>query len=351
MTRSASLPLSAALLSLGLLAGCSGAPNDLTSAGGADLSATGSSGKAGAKAADAGTVTLTFASSATWTYGASAPLVAGDTVNVAWDSSRTSCVTTGMGGGPAWSTDGHAVLPDGSQISFPVGGLDLQTEGPATFTIPAGSGGDLAIWFESTNVYGCHELDSNLGANYHFSVAPSANAPSWVGSADVVVSRGTCGSDSDRKDLSGGFSYDTWARQRAAIAEVEFQAYEAGVTDHPNGDLWKELDAEVHYRFGGTGAYTTAYVDLEDQPGNNARYSWNLKAIDALPGENGGAITDRSKCPDFETTISSDGQFIQTTVDFWFTVNGVELRPGANQTFSGQFSNYAGLYSLCSSPR
>jgi hypothetical protein len=335
-------------LFVGLVGACGGAPADDTTGSSAQLSAKPSA--TATTAATASAVTLTFASSATWTYGASSPLVAGDTVTVSWDSSRTSCVTTGMGTGPAWGTTGYAILPDGSQVSFPAGGLDLQNGGTPGFTIPAGSGGDLAVWFESTNIYGCHEYDSDEGQNFHFLVAASANAPSWVGDADAVVSRATCGSgacDSDRHDLSGGFTFDTWARQRAAVAEVEFQAYEAGVTDHPNADLWKQLDTEVHYRFGGSGAYTTAYVLLEDQPGNNARYAWNLGPIDPLPGQDGGTVTERTSCPTFATSLSADGQYIQTTADFWFTVNGVELRPAPGKTFSGTFSNYAGLYSLC----
>ncbi len=343
----ASVSLAVVGLGLGLLAGCSGAPGDDATQGASKLSASG--------AADASTaVTLTFASSATWTYGASSPLVAGDQVTVSWDSSRTSCVTTGMGSGPAWGTTGYAILPDGAQVSFPAGGLELQNGGTPGFTIPAGSGGDLAVWFESTNIYGCHEFDSNEGANFHFSVAASANAPSWVGSADAVVARDTCGTgacDADRHDLSAGFTYDTWARQRAAVAEVEFQAYEAGITDDPSANLWQQLDAEVHYRFGGSGSYTTAYVLLEGQVGNNVRYAWNLEPIDPLPGQDGGDVTSRSDCPAFATTLSADGQYIQTTADFWFTVNGVELRPSADKTFSGTFSNYAALYALCSSPR
>ena len=334
------------------LGACSSAPSDDPTGAAAQLSATAKGGQ-GAKAATAATDTLIFASSATWTYGAAAPLVAGDTVTVSWDASRTSCVTTGMGTGPAWGTTGHAILPDGSQVSFPAGGIDLQNGGTPGFTIPAGSGGDLAVWFESTNIYGCHEYDSDEGANFHFVVAASADAPSWVGSADAVVSRATCGSgacDADRHDLSGGFTFDTWARQRAAIAEVELQAYEAGVTDHANTDLWQQLDSEVHYRFGGTGPYMTAYVSLEDQPGHNARYSWNLKPVDPLAGQNGGAVTNRSNCPSFATTTSADGQYIEASVDFWFTVNGVQLRPAPGATFRGTFSNYAAIFALCTTP-
>ena len=264
-----------------------------------------------------------------------------------------------MGTGPAWGTTGHAILPDGTQVSFPAGGLELQNGGTPGFTLPAGNGGDLTVWFESTNIYGCHEYDSNEGANFHFQVATAANVPSWVGDGDTVLSRGACGNgtvcDADRHDIAAGFTFDTWARQRAAITEVELQTYEAGVTDHPNADLWKDLDVEVHYRFGGTGAYTTAYVSLEDQVGNNARYAWSLRPVDPLPGQDGGALTDPSQCPSFALTVSSDGQYVQTSVDYWFTVNGVALRPssasvGASATYGGSFSTYAGLYAVCTSP-
>lgn len=37
-----------------------------------------------------------------------------------------------------------------------------------TVTIPRGR--DLALWFDATSVYGCHAFDSNMNANYHFTI-------------------------------------------------------------------------------------------------------------------------------------------------------------------------------------
>ena len=46
-------------------------------------------------------------------------------------------------------------------------GLELVAADPE-IVVP--SGHDLTVWFEGVNVWGCHEYDSDYGANYHFSI-------------------------------------------------------------------------------------------------------------------------------------------------------------------------------------
>mgnify|MGYP002132643616 CR=1 FL=1 len=79
------------------------------------------------------------------------------------------------------------------------------------------------------------------------------------GDGAVVISRATCNNglacDADRRPLTPGWTYETWARQRAAIRTLSFDVWKAGVTDRDNPDLWRQLDVQMRYRFGTTGAF------------------------------------------------------------------------------------------------
>jgi hypothetical protein len=55
-----------------------------------------------------------------------------------------------------WQVDGGAVHDASALATDPV------------ITVPRGH--DLAMWFEATNVYGCHAYDSANGANYHVAI-------------------------------------------------------------------------------------------------------------------------------------------------------------------------------------
>jgi hypothetical protein len=209
------------------------------------------------------------------------------------------------------------------------------------------------MWFQVTSVWGCDAYDSSLGANYHFAVAASANAPGWMGNTSTLIDRATCGTSggpcyADAQPASAGFTFDTWARVRAEITEVFFDVWKQGVTDFPNPNLWQQLDVEMHSRVGAVGPYATSYVSFAEYVGNNARYAVDVRPFDPLPGQDGGVLTDKSLCPTFATTTSADGQYIQADFQYYFTVNGAELRPADGTVFHGQFSNYLGLYAICS---
>ena len=103
----------------------------------------------------------------------------------------------------------------------------------------------------------------------------------------------------------------------------------------------------MHSRIGSSGTYTMSYVNFGTREGNNARYAADVRPLDMLPGLDGGALTDKSQCPTFPTTISADGQYLQADLQFYFTVNGVELRPNGGGDFHGLFQNYLGLYAVC----
>ncbi|MBS2022348.1 MAG: hypothetical protein JST92_08055, partial [Deltaproteobacteria bacterium] len=266
-------------------------------------------------------------------------LVAGQRVNLVYDSARSGCSGT-SNGKPAWSTTAFDRVAGGTTRSFFAAGLNPAggTSTPS-FTLPARTG-DLEVWFETAGLWGCHAWDSNYGANFHFNVAAPANWPGWMGSADVVISRATCGAaqacDSDRRPLDAGFTYDSWSRQRAAIKRVSFRVWKSGVTDHDDPDLWKKLDVQLHARFDPKAAFATSYVNFDARIGNDARYAFDLGPLDPFVGPGGGPV-----CPKVPVTASANGQDDVATFEFYLTVNGAELRPSADEasTFKGSFTS------------
>jgi hypothetical protein len=263
-----------------------------------------------------------------------------------YDAARLpGCRAGDQGGIPQWSLTGFARIADGPVVTFPVAGLNAPASAP---TIALDRVGELQVWFQATNRYGCSEFDSNYGHNYRFAVALPANAPSWVGNGNWVVSRATCAAgpcDADRNALTNEFDYGTWARQRAAIRAIYFEVYKSGVTDFDNPDLWRQLDVQVLSRpVGSAATWRSQYVRFDGRAGNNARYGLLLREFDPL-GEN--TITDRANCPAASLALSPDGQYVTTELDYYFRVNGVEYRPAAGGAFRGRFSQYRGLFEVC----
>lgn len=301
---------------------------------------------------------LTFTSG--WTQSAT-PLVAGEKAQVSYDAARlpTCRGQLGYGTGPSWSIDAlYSVNGIAFQPSIGVAGLDLDNlhlppGGLPSFTLPFA--GTLQMWFESGDAFGCSAWDSDYGANYSFRIAPPANAPGWVSGGSYLLDRATCAPGSgpcyaDARSADGGLTFDTWARQQAAITQVFFDVWKAGVTDWSNPDLWKELDVEVHSRADASQPFAMSYVSLAEYVGHNARYALDLRPLDLLPGENGAALTSASQCPGIPATVTADGQYAQADLELYFTVNGVAVQPAGGGAFHVRFQNYAGLYAVCAFP-
>jgi hypothetical protein len=302
--------------------------------------------------------TMTF--TANWTQSAT-PLVAGEQVQVSYDPARLTTCRGDLGygtGGPGWSIDAMYSV-NGITLNewVPIAGasfanLHLPAGDRPTFTLPFA--GNLQIWFENDDVFGCTAWDSDYGANYPFVVAPPANAPGWLGDASYLLDRATCGNGpcyGDAKSADRGLTFDTWARQQAAITQLFFDVWKSGVTDFDNPDLWQELDVESHWRLDPKSTFTMSYVTFAERVGNNARYSVDLRTLDPFTGQNGGALTSASQCPAIPATITTDGQYVQIGMEVYFTVNGVALQPSGGGPFHILFQNYAGLYAVCSYPR
>lgn len=154
--------------------------------------------------------------------------------------------------------------------------------------------------------------------------------PAWIGNAAVKFERGNshpCSGARLIADSERAFEYETWARQRAVVRSLCFEAWEPGVTDWDNPDLWRTLDVQIHYRLTGDADWTTEHVNLSDRTGNNARYGFDLGAIDPLawPG-----------CP----AILTEGRTAVVEMEFFVTVNDELLSGADGAPFVGRFTDH-----------
>lgn len=112
--------------------------------------------------------------------GSGGPLVAGNTVEVAYDVDRLTTCRGDQNGKPAWSITGYHRLEDGPVGSFEAGGHS-PSQGTQPPIFPLASSGDLALWFQNTSVWGCSAYDSNFGNNWHAQVGASLSFKTgWV---------------------------------------------------------------------------------------------------------------------------------------------------------------------------
>lgn len=290
----------------------------------------------GAQAEAVVTPTITFG--ADWSQRVTGTIVAGQPVRIDYAASRLSQCRGETNNLPAWAITGFFRVNGGASQTFRVA-PDLSTPpAPVLVTLPNATG-RLEMWFQVTNRWGCNAWDSNYGSNYRFTVSADPRAPGWIGDGAVVINRATCAGgyacDANRVAITTPFNYETYARQRAAIRVVNFDVWKAGVTDFDNPELWRQLDVQVRFRYGGSTTWQTRYVNFERRIGNNARYALDLRSVDPLP--DGYSATP---CPAYGITASPDGAYVGTTFEYYFTVNGVEYRPSATTYFTGNFWNY-----------
>ncbi|WP_146647287.1 DUF6209 family protein [Labilithrix luteola] len=296
---------------------------------------------------EAGTITF----SANGDVRVQGTLERGKTARVAYDADRLTTCRGEQGGLPAWTISGYYRIAGGVIRSFEAGGLS-PSHGTDKPVLTLDSAGDLEVWFQNTSRWGCNAYDSDFGRNFHFSVNPAASDPGWIGNLRAVVSRMTCDggkaceSDMDEPE-NGEVRYDTWARQRAAIRSVFFEVWKDGVTNWDNSDLWQQLDVQLHSRASASAEFQTSYVSFDRRVGNNARYEIPLRPLDPIPGNF--TVQKAADCPNVDLGIAADGNgaHVETVLEYYVTVNGVEFRPAGGGTFRVRFQNYADLYAVC----
>lgn len=107
---------------------------------------------------------------ADWTESQSAALHAGAPVVVHYAPERLAQCASSSGGHASWGITASYRVDGGTTHSVTVGTSDGSTLVAADPTITLPRGRDLELWFEATNVYGCHAYDSSESANYHFTI-------------------------------------------------------------------------------------------------------------------------------------------------------------------------------------
>ena len=84
-----------------------------------------------------------------------------------YDDTRLAKCKGEQGGVPQYAVTAYASVDGAAADTVVVAGLNAQADP----TIELSSAGELEIWFEVTNKWGCHEWDSDFGNNYRFQVA------------------------------------------------------------------------------------------------------------------------------------------------------------------------------------
>lgn len=249
-------------------------------------------------------------------------LAPGGTVSIVYAQSRLNGCRQTQNGYQLWDLTAHVLFQPGGQLL-----AASVRDAAATLTVPIDAR-SAAVWFEATSATGCHQWDSNYGNNYIFD---AGTPPQWVGNGDVLITRDTSGDICGGGAIASGFSFDTWARQRAALTNLCFEVYQPGMTDHDDPQLWQKLDTELHWRYAGQTSWTVTPVSFDRRTGNNARYAFGLRAIDPFRDFH---------CPEVAATPTPDNMYVQIPFEYYVVVNGYELRPEPGAAFGGTFIDY-----------
>lgn len=156
-------------------------------------------------------------------------------------------------------------------------------------------------------------------------------APAWIGNPAVKFERGNshpCSGARAIEDSDKAFTYEGWARQRAVVRSFCFEVWEPGVTDWDNPNLWKDLDVQIHYRRTGDSHFWTEHVSLSDWTGNNARYGFDLGALDAFGWPN---------CP---SAVIVDDHSAVVELKFYVTVNDQTMTGFHGEPFVGRYTEH-----------
>lgn len=133
-------------------------------------------------------VTVTFAGD--FTEAADGPLVAGGTARIVYDLDRATKCRGFTNGSDAWGVSGAASFDGGEPVRFEVSRIvgGVTTPVDADLDIPHGVR-RVELWFENTDVFGCHEFDSDFGANYPFDIQGNGDSAVLSFEADFSESQ------------------------------------------------------------------------------------------------------------------------------------------------------------------
>ncbi len=263
---------------------------------------------------------------ADWSERREGTLANGGEMSIVYAQSRLAQCKKTQGNAQLWDITAHVRL----EPSFEYRTASVR-DGQVTMTIPMDTR-TVRVWFEATSTSGCHEWDSNLGANYSFDVA---TPPQWIGNARTLLTRDTSGDICGGAPAEQGFSFDTWTRQRAALTNLCFQVYQPGLTDRDDPDLWQKLDVSLRWRAEGQTTWQSRPVNFDRRVGNDARYVMSWRDLDPFR---------MYHCPEGTLSPTPDGMYVQTRLDYYVVVNGYELRPAPGAAYAATFVDYAGSW-------
>lgn len=249
-------------------------------------------------------------------------LAPGGELTVVYDNDRLTQCRHWRNGNPLYDITAHVVFSPGGQRRD----VSVRDTAP-TIGVPSDAR-RVTLWFENTSASGCQAWDSNFGANYTFDALVP---PQWIGDAQTSITRDSADPCDGGLPAQQGFSFDTWARQRAVHTNLCFQVYQPGLTDRDDPELWQKLDAQLHWRYAGQQSWQMAHVNLDRRVGNNARYRFGLRDVDPFRSYH---------CPEVAGTPDPSGQYEQIRLEYYVTVNGGELRPAPGAAYAGTFSDY-----------
>jgi hypothetical protein len=310
----------------------------------------GPSGESALEGAD-GDASATLRFGADWSVQTTGAITSGRKVRVEYDANRMPSCRGDMRGGPGWAVTGYYRVAGGAIKTFNAAGHSPTGAPDNVLDLPAAMGdADLEVWFENTSVWGCQAWDSNQGSNYHFVAKAPPEAPAWMGDVRYASTRSVCdhgrACDGERKPLGGGtFTFDDWSRERAASNMLSFRVYKPGVTDYDNGNVWRDLDVRVYTRARSRDEFHSTPVDTEKRIGNDEGYAFDVRSLDPFKAPSN---SNHRVCPDVDAQRSSDGATVSATIELYFTVNGVELRPAPGESFRGVFTDAASPWAGCS---
>jgi len=167
----------------------------------------------------------------------------------------------------------------------------------------------------------------------------------WAGQTTITMERYASDPCSGTRRVDRDpIAYDEWSRQRAGVKNVCFEVWKPGVTDRENPDFWRELDVQVHYRYGSEGEFKTKYVSSIDRRGNNRRYAWSLDmSLDPLVYV-GSVATMRAPftiLSESENPVTGEGSAtVRSTMEFYFTVNGKVLNASNDAPYRVDYMGY-----------
>ena len=203
-------------------------------------------------------------------------------------------------------------------------------------------------------VAGCVDASDEPTAPNQLDGKSDDGGPLWAGLTSITLERWTPDLCNNGANALGEnpVSYDSWARQRAGIRNICFEVWKPGVTDRDYADYWKDLDVQVHYRYGGSGAYHMAYVPSIDRRGNNRRFAFALDtSLDPFASIEAPSIPALAKKAPIQIVREGDG-YVSLAVDLelYFTVNGRVLKPSAQKNFTIHYLGDVYLPKLAPNP-